>query len=77
MPSDEQPFDYVSFDRERDLIRLRLPPDQEPYRQELLEELADEFSFEPRTPAVEKRMNEYVRTWITRRHGDPSAGAAH
>jgi hypothetical protein len=65
-------FEYVSFDHERDIVRLRLSPDQEPYRQELLEELAEEFSFEPRTAAVEKRMNEYVRTWMARRQEDPS-----
>jgi len=72
MSDQEAEFEYVSFDRERDVMRLRLPPDQEQYRQELLEELVEEFSFEPHTSAIEKRMNEYVRTWMTRRQADPS-----
>jgi phage tail sheath protein FI len=72
MSDEETQFEYVSFDRERDAIRLRLPPDQEQYRQELLEELVEEFSFEPRTSAVEKRMNEYVRAWMARRQEDRS-----
>jgi|RhiMetdeSRZDD1v2_1073273.scaffolds.fasta_scaffold21308_5 hypothetical protein len=76
--ADEEPeFEYVSFDHERDVLRLRLPPDQEQYRQELIEELVEEFSFEPRTSAVEKRMNEYVRTWMARhQEGRSGTGTA-
>ena len=74
MPDDPEAFEYVSIDREGDVIRLRLPPDAEHYRQELIEELVEEFSFEPPTPAVEKRMNEYVRNWMAQRHGGRSEG---
>jgi hypothetical protein len=68
MSDQETEFEYVAFDHERDVLRLRLPPDQE---------LVEEFAFEPRTSAVEKRMNEFVRTWMARRPGDrPGTGSA-
>jgi phage tail sheath protein FI len=77
MPDEEAAFEYVSFDRESDVIRLRLPPEAEQYRQELIEELVEEFSFEPPTAAIEKRMNEYVRNWMAQRQGGrPEAGSA-
>ena len=77
MPGEDAAFEYVSFDPDGDVIRLRLPPDAEQYRQELIEELVEEFSFEARTSAVEKRMNEYVRTWMAQRQGGhPEAGSA-
>jgi phage tail sheath protein FI len=77
MPDDAAAFEYVSIDRDGDVIRLRLPPDAEQYRQELIEELVEEFSFEPPTPAVEKRMNEYVRNWMAQRQGGrPEGGTA-
>jgi hypothetical protein len=77
MSDQETEFEYVAFDHERDVLRLRLPPDQEQYRQELMEELVEEFAFEPRTSAVEKRMNVFVRTWMARRPGDrPGTGSA-
>jgi phage tail sheath protein FI len=77
MADDDAAFEYVSIDRDGDVIRLRLPPEAEQYRQELIEELAEEFSFEPPTAAVEKRMNEYVRNWMAQRRGGRSdAGTA-
>jgi phage tail sheath protein FI len=77
VPDEDAAFEYVSFDREGDVIRLRLPPDAEQYRQELIEELVEEFSYEPRTSAVEKRMNEYVRNWMAQRQGGhPETGTA-
>jgi hypothetical protein len=70
MADEEIGFEYVSFDPDRSVLRLRLPPQAEHYREQLLEELIEEFLFEPHTAAVEKQMNEYVRNWITQRHTD-------
>jgi hypothetical protein len=68
------PFRYVSIDPDGEIIRLRLPPGTEHYRSELLEDLTEEFSFEPRSATTEQRMNEYVETWLAR-HRASGSGA--
>lgn len=67
---DEQAYRYISLDPDGEAIRLRLPSDDEPYRSELLEELVEEFGFEPRNAATERRMNEYVAAWLAERRRD-------
>jgi hypothetical protein len=67
MADQNEAFQYISLDPGGEVIRLRLPPGHEHYRSELLEELAEEFSFEPRGAQTEQRMNEYVRAWLDRR----------
>jgi hypothetical protein len=70
MGDETESFQYVSLDPSGEVIRLRLPPGHEHYRSELIEELAEEFSFEPRGASTEQRMNEYVRAWLARRQQD-------
>jgi hypothetical protein len=75
VPEEEPTPRYVSLDPDGEVIRLRLPSDDEPYRGELLEELAEEFGFEPRDARTERRMNDYVAAWLAKRRPDrPPAG---
>ena len=70
MPDEPPPFRYVTLDPDGEAIRLRLPPADEVYRGELVEELAEEFGFEPRDSRTEGRMNDYVIAWLAARHRD-------
>ena len=70
MPDEPPPFRYVTLDPDGEAIRLRLPPADEVYRGELIEELAEEFGFEPRDSRTEGRMNDYVIAWLAARHRD-------
>lgn len=74
MPDEQPAYRYVALDPDGEVIRLRLPSDDEPYRGELLEELVEEFGFEPRDARTERRMNDYVAAWLAARRRDlPSA----
>ena len=73
MPDEPPPFRYVTLDPDGEAIRLRLPPADEVYRGELIEELAEEFGFDPRDERTEGRMNEWVAAWLAARRGDRTA----